>query len=159
METDAEAMSFKLVKAAAKQAVRQGSSELGLPDEASGFLASQLSFTFDLLKKGSAITPAYLGILLAGKGLAIGGLAAGRRYDCAIAVAVLALSLTKTVAFTTIAGPGHLMITAAELLSDCYSVDKTCKVSEVVYNEVESVTLPAAMWLELGVTQWLFRGP
>ncbi|MCK6395777.1 hypothetical protein, partial [Zoogloea sp.] len=122
------------------------------------FLASQLSFTFDLVKKGNKITPGYLAVLLAQKGLSIADLAAGNRFDCAITALLLGTSLTKAIALTTFTGPAHLAITAAELLSECYRMDKTCGISDTAYKEVEKVSLPAYMWLEQGIVEWMSRG-
>jgi len=158
MATEDEEIFYKMVKAGAKQAVKQGSAKAGLPDDVSKFLASQLSFTFDLLKKGSKLTPGYLAVLLAQKGLGIADLALGKRFDCAIAVLLLGTSLTKAVGLTTFTGPAHFAVTSAELLSECYGVDKSCGVSDAISEQVEKVTLPAAMWLEQGVIQWLSRG-
>jgi len=149
---------YKLLKASAKQGVKQGSSKADLPDDVSKFLANQLSFTFDLVKKGSKITPGYLAVLLAHKGLGIADLALGKRYDCAITVLLLGASLTKAIALTTFTGPVHLAITAAELLSECYSVDKTCGISDAAYKEIEKATLPAYMWLEQGIVGWISHG-
>lgn len=147
-----------IFKSGAKQAVRRGTLIAGLPDDVCKFLAGQLAFTFDLLKKGNKLTPGYLGILLAGKALGVADLALDQRYDCAISVLLLATSLTKSIGFTTFTGPAHLLVNAASLLADCYSVDKSCGVSDVVQKKVQAVTLPAAMWLESGVVEWLSRG-
>jgi hypothetical protein len=149
---------YKLMKAGAKQAVKKGAAKVDLPDDVSRFLASQLSFTFDMVKKGSKLTPGYLAVLLAQKGLGIADLALGQRFDCAITVALLGASLTKAIALTTFTGPAHFAITAAELLSECYSVDKTCGISDAAYKEVEKVTLPAYMWMEQGIVDWMSRG-
>jgi hypothetical protein len=73
-------------------------------------------------------------------------------------VALLGASLTKAIALTTFTGPAHFAITAAELLSECYSVDKTCGISDAAYKEVEKVTLPAYMWMEQGIVDWMSRG-
>ncbi len=80
---DAE-LFYKLVKAGSKKAVKDGSAALDLPEDIQKFLASQLSFAFDLLKKGNKLTPRYLGVLLAHKGIGIADLASSKRYDCAI---------------------------------------------------------------------------
>lgn len=158
MAIEEEEIFYKLMKSAGKQAVKQGASKAELPDEISKFLASQLSFTFDLLKKGSKLTPGYLAVLLAQKGFSIADLAAGKRFDCGITMVLLGTSLTKAVALTTFTGPVHLAFTAAELLSECYSVDKSCGISDAAYKEVEKVTLPAYMWLEQGIVEWMSRG-
>jgi hypothetical protein len=44
---------YKLMKAGAKQAVKKGAAKVDLPDDVSRFLASQLSFTFDMVKKAA----------------------------------------------------------------------------------------------------------
>ena len=154
---DAE-IAYKLLKASSKQAVKQGSIKAGLPDEVAGMLSSQLAFTFDLVKKGTKLTPGYLAILLAQKNLAIAKLATGARYECAITALLLAASLTTAVAMTGFTGPVHLLITAAELLSECYSVDKSCGISDTVNKQIEEVTLPAYIWMEQGIVQWMSRG-
>jgi hypothetical protein len=158
MATEDEELFYKLMKAGARQAIKQGSAKADLPDDLSKFLASQLAFTFDLVKKGSKLTPGYLAVLLAQKGLSIADLAAGKRLDCAITVLLLGTSLTKAIALTTFTGPAHLAITAIELLSECYSMDKTCGISGADYKEIEKVSLPAYMWLEQGIVEWMARG-
>ena len=158
MATEDEEVFYKLMKNAAKEAVKRGSAKAGLPDELSKFLASQLAFTFDLVKKGSKITPVYLGILLLQKTLSIVNLAAGKRFDCAITVLLLGTSLTKAVGLTTFTGPTHFAITAAELLSEYYSMDKTCGISQAAYQEIEKVSLPAYIWLEQGMVELILRG-
>lgn len=158
MTIEDEEIFYKLIKASAQQGVKQGAMQVGIPYDLSRFLANQLSFTFDLLKRGYNLTPGYLGILLAKKGLGIINLALGQRSDCAIAVMVLGISLTKSSFFTTFTGLGHFAINAVELLAECYSVDQSCGVSDKVKKQVEKVTLPAAMWLEMGILQWLSRG-
>lgn len=155
MRAEDNEIAYKLVKASAKHAVRQGSIKGGLPDEVAGFLATQLAFTFDLVKKGHKLTPAYLAVLLAQKSLGMASLASAHRYDCAITVLLLGTSLTKAIAMTAFTGPVHLLITAAELLSECYSVDKSCGVSDAVYEKIEETALPAYIWMEQGIVQWL----
>ncbi|HKR36467.1 MAG TPA: hypothetical protein VJT10_16605 [Steroidobacteraceae bacterium] len=157
-EAEDSELFYKLIKVSGKQAVKYGSSKTGLPDDVSKFLAGQLSFAFDLIKKGSKITPGYLAVLLAQKGLGIADLAVSQRYDCAITVLLLGTSLTKSIALTTFTGPAHFAVTAAELLAECYSVDKSCGVSDAISQQIDEVTLPAAMWLEQGVMQWISRG-
>ena len=130
MATEEEEILFKMFKGGAMQAVKQGSIKAHIPDDISKFMARQLSFTIDLVKKGGNLTPAYLSLLLAQKGLGIANLAMGKRADCGIAVVLLAISLTISAGFTAFTGPMHFTVTAAELLSECYSVDKTCGVSE-----------------------------
>lgn len=149
---------YKLVKAGAKQAVRQGAAKTDLPEDLSNFLADQLAFTFDLVKKGGRLTPRYLAALLIHKGLSITDLVLGKRFDCAIAVLILGTALTKSMALTTFTGPAHLIITSAELLSQCYSMDKTCGISDAAIEGIERASLPAYIWLEQGVVEWMSRG-
>ncbi len=158
MATEDAELFYKLVKAGATQATKHGAIKSGLPDDMARFLASQLSFTFDLVKKGSNLTPGYLAVLLAQKGLNIAGLAAGAKFDCAITVVLLGTSLTKAIALTAFTGPAHLVITAAELLSECYSVDKACGISDAAFKQVEKVSLPAYIWLDRGIVEWMSRG-
>ena len=158
MAAEDEEIFYMIFKSGAKQAVQRGALSAGLPDDVSKFLGRQLAFTFDLLKKGSKLTPGTLGILLAGKTLGVADLAFGPRYDCAISVLLLATSLTKSIGFTTFSGPLPLLVNAASLLADCYSVDKSCGISDAVQERVQAVTLPAAMWLETGVVEWMSRG-
>ena len=154
---DAEVF-YKLFKAGSKQAVKSGAQQLELPDHVARFLASQFAFTLDLLKKGRSLNGPYLAVLLAEKNLGIAAVAAGQRYDCAISVLLLSASLLKSVGMTTFTGPAHLAITGLELLSNVYTTDKACGVSDQVAKAVQSTTLPAAAWLERGLTQWLMRG-
>ena len=126
-----------------------------LPDDCSKFLANQLAFTYDLIKKGNKLTPGYLGILLANKTFGIADLVLGKRFDCGFAILFLGSSLTKAALFTSFTGPGLALVTAAELLSECYNVDKTCGISEAVSQEIDKATRPAYMWLEQGVMDWL----
>ena len=158
MATEDEELFYKLMKAGAKQAVKQGAAKADLPEDLSRFLASQLSFTFDLVKKGAGLTPGYLAVLLAHRGIGDADLAVGRRFDCRITALLLGASLTKAIALTTFTGPAQLAITAAELLAECYSMDKTCGISDAVYKEVERVSLPAYIWLEQGIVEWMSRG-
>ena len=149
---------YKVVKSSSKKVVQQGASSLELPEELQRFLASQLSFTFDLIKKGNKLTPACLAVLLAQKGLGIADISMGKRYDCAISILLMSASLVKAIALTTFTGPAHLAVTAAELLAESYSVDKTCGVSDAVYQKIEEKTLPAYIWMEQGIVQWMSRG-
>lgn len=158
MSKEDQEIFYKLMKAGAKQSVKHGAGKLDLPDEVATFLASQLSFTFDLLKKGARLSRGDLMALLVQKQLSIAQLATGKRFDCALAFAVLGLSLTKAVAFTTFTGPAHFAVTAVELLAECYSVDKSCGISDAAYRAAEKVALPAATWLEQGIVQWISRG-
>ena len=82
----------------------------------------------------------------------------GKRYDCAISILLMSTSLVKAIALTTFTGPAHLAVTAAELLAESYSVDKTCGVSDAVYQKIEEKTLPAYIWMEQGIVQWMSRG-
>ncbi|TKD46939.1 hypothetical protein [Azotobacter chroococcum] len=148
---------YKLIKAGAKQAVRQGAAKAELPDELSTLLADQLAFTSDLIKKGKKLTPGYLLVLLIQNNLSLAKVATGKRFDCAISVLLLSISLTKAIALTAFTGPAHFAVTAAELLSECYSMDKTCGISEAAYKEVEKVTLPAYIWLEQGIIEWISK--
>ena len=78
-----------------KESVKQGGSLMELPDDCSKFLANQLAFTYDLIKKGNKLTPGYLGILLANKTFGIADLVLGKRFDCGFAILFLGSSLTK----------------------------------------------------------------
>ena len=146
MATEDEEIFYKIIKAGVKKAVQQGSTKGGLPDDVSKFLASQLSFTFDLLKKGNKLTPGYLAVLLGERGLSLVDIVVGKRYDCIITMLLLGMSLTKVIALTSFTGPAHLAITAVGLLSDCYSVDNTCGISDAVYKEVDKASLPAYIY-------------
>ncbi|MBL0729842.1 hypothetical protein [Piscinibacter sp. HJYY11] len=158
MSKEDQEIFYKLVKAGAKQSVKHGAAKLDLSDEVAAFLAEQLSFTFDLVKKGASLSAGELTVRLLQKNLSIARIAADKRFDCAIAFTVLGLSLTKAVAYTTFTGPAHFAVTAVELLAECYSVDKSCGISDAAYQAAEKVALPAAMWLEQGIVQWMSRG-
>jgi hypothetical protein len=143
MAIEDEEIFYKLMKATARQAVKQGGAKAERPDDLSQFLASQLEFTFDLLKKGGKLTPGYLTILLINNKLSIAKLATGKRFDCAIGVLLLSTSLAKIIIWTTFSGPAHFAINAVELLSECYGMDKTCGISDAVYKEFEKAAMPA----------------
>jgi len=155
MSDEARAVFHKLVKAGAKQAVKQGGKKMDLPDEVSDLLADQLAFTYELLKTGAKLTSGELMVRLIHKEIGIARLATDQRFDCGIALVVLAAALTQTALYTTVTGPISWTWNAVSLLSDCYSVDKACGISEKMMDEV---AIPAATWLEQGVIQWLNRG-
>jgi hypothetical protein len=153
--TDEEAALYKIVKAASKQAVKQGSAKAGLPDYVARFLAGQLAFTMDLLRKGASVTPGTLKILFLRKFIGMADLATEGRYDCAASVALLGISLTNSFFLTTVSGPLGLLAEAADLLSQVYAADRSCGLSDAAYRQIEKVATPAAMWLEQGVVDWL----
>jgi hypothetical protein len=158
MADDQTEVLVAVVKLASKQAVKQGSAKVGIPDDVAKMLADQLSFTISILKTGAKLTPGQLSLLLASKYAGLGSIATAHRYDCAIAVIVLGCSLAKTTLYGSVSGPGSLLVTAADLLAATYSMDQSCGVSEVVKRKVEDVALPAYLWLDQGVTGWLSRG-
>lgn len=158
MSSDSEEVAFKVIKSLSKQMVKQGASQLELSEDVATFLARQLAFTMDLLKKGHTITPGYLALLLTSKAASIADLAAGKRYECGFAVLFLSTSLTKAAVFTTFAGPGHFIWTAAELLAEVYSADKACGVSAAVSKKVEETVVPGYMWLESEILRWISSG-
>lgn len=158
MSAEDSSIFHKLTKAAAKQAVRQGAAKADISEDMSKFLASQLAFTYDLVKKGAKVTPRHLAALLFDKGLGIADLVLGRRFDCAIAALILGSSLVKSFALTTFEGPAVFVIDAAQLLAECYSMDKTCGISDAVSEEIQKASLPAYIWMERGVVEWMSRG-
>ena len=158
MPTQQEEVYFKVFKAAGMQAVKRGMSKGQLPDDVALFLGRQLSVAVDMVKGAPNLTLGKASVLLLQKQLAIANLALGKRADCAIAVLLFSTSLVKAGCFTTLTGGGHAVFVAVELLSELYSVDKTCGISEAVAQKVEETTVPAAMWLDQGVREMLSRG-
>ena len=145
----------KLIKTASKSAVKQGLLKAELPGEVADFLAEQLSFTYDLLKKGHKIDGKTLSVLLAQKALSGTRLALSGKHECAIAFLFLTVSFAKAVSATTM-GPVGLSVTAFELVKDTYTMGNTC--SAPVQQKITEVAAPAYGWLESGIMQALSRG-
>jgi hypothetical protein len=149
---------FELLKSSSKYAVKKGVTKLEIPDSVASGLADQLSVTFDLVKKGGNITPGYLGIMLATKGVGIAKIAGGKKFECGTAVVTLGIAVTKAACFTTWSGPAYALVKAISILSDLYSVDKACGVTDAVAEKVHEVVDPAYIWLERGIWEWMSRG-
>ncbi len=155
MSDDQKSAIEKLVKEGSKEAVKRGLLKAELPKEAVDFLASQLTFTYDLLKKGHKIDGKTLGILLTQKTASALKLGLNGQHECAIAVLLLSISFVKT-GLSTCSGPLGFVVTAVFLLGDVYSTGAAC--SAPVQAKITEVAAPAYGWLESEIIKTLSRG-
>jgi hypothetical protein len=161
MSSETSKVIEKLVKTAAKHAVKLGLLKTELPAHVVSGLADQLAVAYDLIRESGAsgtLKPAKLAQILAQKGIGIGKMgSASRRWQCGIAIAVLSVSLWKaTGALIEALGTEGLLtpvflVEASFALSDAYSMDKVCGISEGIMEEIEDVVDPVYMWLENGI--------
>jgi len=157
MSTDDKNFIFhKVIKTVSQQAVKQGALRAELPSEVANYLAEQLAFTYDLVKKGHRIDAKTLTVLLAQKTLSVSRLAVHNQYNCTIALLLLTASVTKAGLSGATLGPVGLSFTAFDLVSQVYSTGNTC--SEPVQQKIVEIATPAYGWLESGIMQALSQG-
>lgn len=156
MSNDQTFVFHKIIKTASKQAVKQGALKAELPNDVAVFLADQISFTYDLLKKGYKIDGKTLGVLLAQKALSGTRLAIGGQYECTVALLFLSTSFVKAGLSAVTMGPVGLSITAVELVTETYSTGNAC--SAPIQRKITEVAAPAYGWLENEIMKALSRG-
>jgi hypothetical protein len=157
----------KIVKKAAKEAVKYGLIKAELPSYVASGIADQLAVAYDLVKASSdatqssgSISPEKLTIALLQKGLGMAKIASGNRgWQCGVAVAVLSVGLYKAGGSLVADGVSEGVLTplflaeAGSALADAYAMDEKCGISDAVQSKVNEVVLPIYMWFENGVKE------
>lgn len=153
------------VKKGSAHALRCGLIRVGLPDHLARGLSDQYIAAYELVKGSPNLTRTKLSIILSEKLIGIMRMGnTDNRIGCAISVAVVSVGIVKSTgailaaAETGGALSGLVVVSAAELVSDLYGMDKECRFSEKISHEIEQNSQAAYMWLDNGIQEFIRRG-